>query len=296
MSKKQQMPGCKAALLRGAQQPCAVVVFCISCNMCPLLNVFVLDLHAVKKLCQITVPCQDVKIRGVCYSQLPCAHQNQSCHHRIVWVGCKNFENECWVTKVVRDVLDLPQRCCSCISHKRDVLLVGEGNVERVAALGQGAVVPCWNSRFCNLDVVRPDKTDVCHQCGHPVVVPFLHADMCDHVLLRLPPFFGVFSDRKQRGDGETKRQAGAQAREGCSAPVRWPTWHRRASRSPAAPRRQRASPRTAGAAAGSRRALRGDCEKGSPAPHIRLRSSSTQQFGRTIQDMSGCFIEMSFL
>ena len=80
-----------------------------------------------------------------------------------------------------RDVLDLLQRCCSCISHKRDVALGGESDVGRIAVLGQRAVVPCCNSRFCNLDVVRPDKADVCHRCGHPVIVPFWYVGMRDH-------------------------------------------------------------------------------------------------------------------
>ena len=87
----------------------------------------------------------------------------------------------------------------------------------------------------------------------------------------RRQPVFLVFfrallSNRKQRSETVKRKGRPGLKREGGSAPACWPTWHRRA---PAAPRRQRTSPRTAGAAAGAARRLQG------PAPHIRLHSST---------------------
>ena len=102
----------------------------------------------VEKLGQVARPGKDVEVRCV---------------------GCSQISR---VVKVARDALDLLQSRGCCVSHKQDALLSGEANVEGIAAVGQREVVTRCNALVCVLEVAHPRKTDVCHRCGHPVVVP----------------------------------------------------------------------------------------------------------------------------
>ena len=69
-------------------------------------------------------------------------------------IGCKHCE-------VKRDVFVLLQSRGRCVSHKRDVLLSGEGNIEGIAVVCQREVVPNCNAMVCALEVVRSHKADV---------------------------------------------------------------------------------------------------------------------------------------
>ena len=103
---------------------------------------------------------------------------------------------------------------------------------------------------------------------------------------MALQAFFlcAPFSAASQQLRGETQRAAGASSTR--QAARRRPTLPPGVGEQIAhrARRHQRTSPRTAGAAAGGERALRGDCEEGSPPPHVRLHSSSAQQIGNTVR------------
>ena len=98
------------------------------------------------------------------------------------------------------------------------------------------------------------------------------------------PPPPRLFSASSQQLRGETQRAAGASSTG--QAARRRPTLppgvgeqlaHRRLGAINARLPEQRELQQ-----AGGERALRGDCEEGSPPPHVRLHSSSAQQFGDT--------------
>ena len=80
--------------------------------------------------------------------------------------------------QVARDVSNLLQRCRGCVSHKRDVLLGGEGDVQRIAVVGQREVVPSCEAMVCALDVVSPDEADVDYRCIHTYIHIYIYMVM----------------------------------------------------------------------------------------------------------------------